>query len=92
MTTTTVGGTVTIELAATPTTGYQWRPVDPPAALALVDTGFTPAGAAPGEGGVQWFRFAAQEAGLFTLSFVLKRAWEDDPVNSETIVVDVHSG
>ena len=91
MTTATVGEPVTIELAATPTTGYQWRSVDPPAALALIDHGFTPAGASPGDGGVQWFRFQAREVGRFTLAFVLKRAWEDDPVNSQTVVVEVRA-
>jgi predicted secreted protein len=89
MTTATVGEPVTIELAATPTTGYQWRAgVTPPPPAPPPHRG-TPAGASPGEGGVQWFRFLAREVGRFTLAFVLKRAWEDDPVSSQTVVVEV---
>jgi len=91
MTTAKAGEVVTIELAATPSTGYQWRPVSPPSALEFLDSGFTPAGTSPGQGGTQWFRFQTREPGRFAVAFVLKREWEDDPIDAETVVVEVRA-
>jgi len=88
MHTVTVGEAVTIELPATPTTGYQWHLSSP--ALELIDSGFIPAGRAPGQGGVQWFTFRTHTAGRFRMVFELGRVWENDPIDSRTVTVEVH--
>lgn len=74
------GDQFVVELAANPTTGYQWQPAFDPAALRLVGRDFSLAGAAVGAaiggGGVERFRFESLAAGASRLSFAYQRAWE----------------
>ncbi len=70
------GDRFVVELAANPTTGYQWQPAFDPAALKLVGRDFSLAGAAMGGGGVEHFRFESLAAGTSQLSFAYQRSWE----------------
>ncbi len=70
------GDPFVVELAANPTTGYQWQPAFDPAALKLVERDFSLPGAAIGGGGVERFRFESLAAGASQLSFAYQRSWE----------------
>lgn len=70
------GDRFVVELAANPTTGYQWQPAFDPAALKLVGRDFSLAGAAIGGGGVERFCFESLAAGASRLSFAYQRSWE----------------
>lgn len=70
------GDPFVVELAANPTTGYQWQPAFDPAALKLVGRDFSLPGAAIGGGGVERFRFESLAAGASRLSFAYQRSWE----------------
>lgn len=70
------GEAFVIELAANPTTGYEWQPDFDPAALRLAGREFVRSGAAMGAGGVERFRFESLAAGATRLSFAYRRAWE----------------
>jgi predicted secreted protein len=83
-----VGADFSVDLPSTPTTGYRWQPVDLPG-VRLLDTGFTSAGTAPGEGGTQHFRLRALRPGRHALTFELKRAWEADAADTTTVEIDV---
>ena len=90
MITATVGEAFSIELRASPTTGYQWHAPDLPHGLDLVDAGFAPAaGAEPGDAGTQLFRIQATKAGRHRLTFTLRRPWEPEPIDSRTVEVEV---
>lgn len=70
------GDQFVVELAANPTTGYQWQPAFDPAALKLLGRDFSLAGAAVGGGGVERFRFESLAVGVSQLSFAYQRSWE----------------
>lgn len=74
------GDQFVVELAANPTTGYQWQPAFDPAALKLLGRDFSLAGAAMnaavGGGGVERFRFESLAVGVSRLSFAYQRSWE----------------
>ena len=65
-----------VELAANPTTGYQWQPAFDPAALKLLGHDFSLADAAVGGGGAERFRFESLAVGVSQLSFAYQRSWE----------------
>lgn len=83
-----LGADFGIDLPSTPTTGYRWQPVDLPG-VQLLDSGFAPAGTAPGEGGTQYFRLRAVEPGRHTLTFELRRPWESDPAGTKVVEIEV---
>jgi predicted secreted protein len=83
-----VGDVFTLDVQATPTTGYQWQPADL-TGLELVSTAFIPAGVSPGSGGVQRFRLRATAVGRYVPTFQLKRAWETSPIDTRAFEVDV---
>jgi predicted secreted protein len=70
------GEAFVIELAANPTTGYEWQPDFDPAALKLAGREFVRSGAAVGEGGAERFRFESLAAGATRLAFAYRRGWE----------------
>ena len=70
------GEAFVIELAANPTTGYEWQPDFDPAALKLAGREFLRSGSAVGEGGAERFRFESLAAGATRLAFTYKRGWE----------------
>ena len=92
MITTAVGEVFTVDLPSTPTTGYQWQDPRLPPGLELVDTAFTlPPTTQPGDGGTQHFHFRATKPGRYTLTFELKRPWEQTPLDTRTVEVEVQS-
>lgn len=70
------GEAFVIELAANPTTGYEWQPAFDPAALKLAGRELVRPGSAVGEGGAERFRFESLAAGATRLSFAYQRGWE----------------
>jgi predicted secreted protein len=81
-----VGDIATIDLPATPSTGYQWSLPTVPDGVELVGTDFTPpAGTTIGAAGVQHFRVRADRVGTFELGFVLSRPWEGSVEDSVTV-------
>ncbi|MDD2729918.1 protease inhibitor I42 family protein [Malikia sp.] len=70
------GEAFVIELAANPTTGYEWQPDFDPAVLKLAGRELVRPGSAVGEGGVEHFRFESLAAGATRLSFAYRRGWE----------------
>jgi predicted secreted protein len=85
-----VGEAFSVELKASPTTGYKWHAPDLPHGLDLIDAGFAPvAGAEPGDAGTQHFRLRATATGRHRLTFSLKRPWEQEPIDSRTVDVEV---
>jgi hypothetical protein len=79
---------VVVRLDSQPGTGYSWRIVNALAGLDYVgSTTEAVAGAAPGRGAVQSFRFIPRIADSFTLDFVLQRPWEDEPIDRRRVVI-----
>ena len=80
-----------IRLASTPSAGYTWQVENYPGELQLVDSATKAPTGAPtvGDPMLQMFRFRATAAGDYTLSFVLKRAWETTPLEGRTVRVRV---
>ena len=80
----------TIELAATPTTGFAWEAADLPDGVKLLDSRFTPpVTALPGAGGTQVFELQATRPGRVSLHFVLRRSWETEPAQRQTVDIEV---
>ena len=83
-----VGEPVTIHLAETPTTGYQWEVVEPHDGLAVDDSSFLPpASAAPGAGGRRSVTVHALQPGTHRLLLQQRRSWE--PIAAQTCEVAV---
>ncbi|HNW91899.1 MAG TPA: protease inhibitor I42 family protein [bacterium] len=88
-----VGESVTVTLAANPTTGYQWQLVSPASALVrFVARDFV--AATPGRiggGGTETWRFATIAPGTVFLDFAYVRPWETgvEPVQRQTVLVEI---
>jgi hypothetical protein len=79
---------VVVRLDSQPGTGYSWRILNAlPGLDYLGSTTETPAGAAPGRGAVQSFRFIPRIVDSFTLDFVLQRPWEDQPIDRRRVLI-----
>jgi predicted secreted protein len=80
----------TIELKSGPSTGYQWQIPSVPEGIEPLGSEYVPApNAQIGDAVTQDFRFRANTAGHYSLRFVLKRAWESEPIRETVIDVDV---
>ena len=80
-----------VELGSAPSTGYMWELLPPPQGVRLLGTRFEQKpGAEPGDGGTQVFTCQAQGPGRLELHFVLKRRWEQTPVQERVVEIDVH--
>jgi len=79
-----IGDTLVIRLPESPTTGYQWAPLQ---GTAESDEFVSGAGSVGG-GGVRVFRFSMKSPGTFTLELGLTRAWEKQ-TPSKLFKVDV---
>ncbi len=74
-----VGQTLTIRLAANPSTGYQWQVVTQPdpATIIVTDSGYDrPASDAAGAAGQAWWTLRATAAGSTSFSLRYVRPWE----------------
>jgi predicted secreted protein len=86
--TTRVGESFSVVLEELPSSGHTWSCRDPPNSIHLV--AIEPVGAASPEIGTpsrKRFTFVATEAGGFTVTFVLKRPWEPEPVEERKVRV-----
>ena len=78
-----VGEPFDVRLGAAPPTGYGWE-------IALVPPGVELLGGdveAQPDGGPQVFRLVASHPGRFELRFLLKRRWEQDPIEIRVVEV-----
>ncbi len=87
-----VGEEFRVRLESSPTTGYVWTVQTLPESARLLGSDYEkPAeGIKPGDSVLQVFRFRALERGEHVISFLLKREWETDAVESHTVTVKVH--
>jgi predicted secreted protein len=77
-----------VRLGAAPTTGYGWEITHLPPGVELLGSDFEiDAGAATGDGGTQVFRLLASHAGRYELRFLLKRRWEQEPIEIRLVEV-----
>lgn len=85
------GELFTVDIPATPATGYQWSVAEVPAGVELVDSSFASATspAVVPASGTHSFHFVAGPPGTVELHFVLKRSWEPDAVDQRTVHVEV---
>jgi hypothetical protein len=77
-----------------PPTGYGWELAHPPPGVELLG-GDAPVleaidGAGAGEIDGQLFRLVASHPGRFELRFLLKRGWEQEPIEIRLIEVEAH--
>jgi len=84
------GSAFDIDLGAAGSTGYTWK-LDPvPEAIELLGQDYLEApGAQIGDAGRMVFHLRATRAGRLALRFVLKRAWESQPIGEKTFDVEV---
>ena len=75
-----VGGTLTLRLQSSPTTGYGWEFVglEEQDVLTLTERTFKSDSMLLGAGGVDTFRLVAAAAGEADFELVYRRAWEPD--------------
>jgi predicted secreted protein len=84
-----VGVEFEVRLASAPTTGYGWEISALPLGIELLGSDFeVPADAAVGDGGTRIFRLEATHPGHYELRFVLKRRWEQEPMDIRVVEVD----
>lgn len=84
-----VGQEFTVSLKSTPTTGYVWEVQKLPPDVVLSGSDYeTPKGAIkPGSPVTQVFRFKVQTAGEYNITFVLKRSWENQAIETHTVTL-----
>ncbi|MCU0308037.1 MAG: protease inhibitor I42 family protein [Thermoleophilia bacterium] len=86
-----VGGILTVQLEANPTTGYEWKVDAVPAGLRLVSQTYRPdRPVRVGSGGTTSFRFRGVEPGVYRLAFTYRRPFApDDAPSRQTVGVRV---
>jgi hypothetical protein len=73
---------------AAPPTGHGWEIAHPPPGVELLG-GDAPGGeATTGDGEGQLFRLVASHPGRFELRFLLKRGWEQEPIEIRVVQVE----
>jgi predicted secreted protein len=82
-----------VHLGEAPTTGYGWELAHLPPGVELIGAGPTSADAAGddepgGQADDQAFRLIVTAPGRFELRFVLKRRWEQEPIEIRVVEVD----
>jgi len=84
-------GVVEIELPESPTTGFLWRLVDPPAGVREIDREFRSQAddQLAGGSGMRAFCIEVPAPGHYELEFQLKRPWEEQPRERAVVVLDV---
>jgi inhibitor of cysteine peptidase len=87
-----VGDEITVSLAANPTTGYSWNPLQPraPDVVALTDREYEAESDAIGAGGTEELTYEAVAAGQATIELGYFQPWEPGNVgNTFTVTVRV---
>ncbi|HUK40856.1 MAG TPA: protease inhibitor I42 family protein [Candidatus Acidoferrales bacterium] len=84
-----VGQEFTVSLKSTPTTGYVWEAQNLPPNLVLLGSDYEkPKGAMkPGSPVTQSFRFKAQAPGEYRVTFLRKRSWENQAIETHAVTV-----
>ena len=84
-----VGGEFMLRLKSTPTTGYVWEVHTLPEGVQLLGSDYEkPAhGIRPGDSVIHVFRFRALTTGEHMITFILKRQWESNAIESHTVTV-----
>lgn len=84
-----VGGEFTERLKSTPTTGYVWAVHTLPQGIQLLGSDYekSASGIRPGDPVIQVFRFRTLKAGEHIITFVLKRQWESNAIESHAVTV-----
>jgi inhibitor of cysteine peptidase len=80
------GQNLIVELAANPTTGYEWALAADPDAAVLKVLGHeykAPASSRVGAGGTDTWRFQAAGSGQVTLKLVYRRPWDEQDMASD---------
>jgi predicted secreted protein len=87
----TVGEEFMVSLKSTPSTGYIWETFSLPEGIVLLGSDFEKPASniQPGDPVIQLFRFRALTAGEYVISFVLKRTWESNAIESHEVAVKV---
>jgi predicted secreted protein len=83
-----------VELPETPTTGYLWRLIDPPAAVREVGREYTHAATEPvaGGSGSRVFLLEVTDPGRYELEFRLQRPWEETALERRFVTLVVEPG
>jgi predicted secreted protein len=84
-----VGQEFTVRLTSTPTTGYVWEVQKLPESIQLLGSDYEkpPGDIQPGNPMTRVFRFQARKTGEYIITFVLKRQWESNAIESHTVTV-----
>lgn len=87
-----LGNILIVELCGNPTTGYEWRRLDSLNQAVLEPLGYEyipDRSEIVGSGGLWRFRFKAAHTGSTPLEFEYRRSWEEDPIESFSVIVIV---
>ncbi|MBZ5675579.1 MAG: protease inhibitor I42 family protein [Acidobacteriia bacterium] len=88
--TTAAGEEFVVRLPAVATAGYQWEVRTLPPGIRLESPApETIPGDRPGDTVTEVFRFRAEKAGDYSISFAYKRSWEATVVSTHTVTVRV---
>ena len=82
-----VGEPIVLELDANPTTGYDWEIEFDEGSLRLLDREFEEGGPGFGAAGRARYVFEALVPGQLPIKAVLKRAWEETPIEEKSFEV-----
>jgi predicted secreted protein len=88
-----VGDQLLVRLPENRTTGYQWQPVELPAALELADDTFDldqPTEVVVGGGGTRQLTFVIAEAGAHQLRLRYWQPWEREASTTQEVSFSVH--
>jgi predicted secreted protein len=83
------GQAFAIELAGNPTTGYTWCADPAPPCIRLSEQLFVLESTGIGGGGLEVFRFEAQEPGSAEVTFHYRRPWDASPRETKRFQVVV---
>ena len=87
-----IGQVLVVELESNPSTGYSWRAVEAPEFLVQNGAGeFVSGGKGDvvGAGGIETWRFTAENAGTGTLRLEYARPWESDAPPIDVYEIEV---
>jgi predicted secreted protein len=89
---TAVGEEFVIAMKGNATTGYDWKVASMPEGLELVEDWYqsdSNDNNLCGVGGNHFFKISAEKAGTYDVILDYQRSWEDSPIRTETIKVEV---
>ena len=81
-----------VRLGAVPGSGYGWEIAHLPPGIELLGGGATDENNGAGERDGQVFRLVAGHAGRHELRFLLKRRWEQEPIEIRVVEIEARPG